>query len=105
MEASGRQRPLLHPRLGRGEEERFGIDAVGLAIDRLHAAANEIDQPLRLLSLCAAGIKNNRLIALHRLDQGLRVMQLARVEHQQLRPVGLGRAVYGRCSAKKGQQS
>ena len=37
---------MLYPPPGWGEQERLGIDAVGLAVDCLHAAAGEIEQPL-----------------------------------------------------------
>ena len=85
--------------------ERHGhcllIDSVGLAIDRLHATADEVDRPLRLAVVGTAGVKNNRLIAFYRLDQGLHVMQLARMEHQKLRHVGLCRAVHGHYIARE----
>jgi len=34
--------------------KRLGIDAVGLPVDRLHACADEIEQPLGLCGFCAA---------------------------------------------------
>jgi len=100
---SGRQRPLLHPCLRWREQERVGIDAMGLAIDRLHATAGEIDEPLHLASVGAAGIEHHGLVAFHRLNQGLGVLELVRVEHQQLEATGpwVG-GVHGQCSAKGG---
>lgn len=37
-----------HPPPGKGEQERLGIDAVGLAVDRIHASAGESKQLLGL---------------------------------------------------------
>jgi len=56
-----------------------------------------------LASVGAAGIEHHGLVAFHRLNQGLGVLELVRVEHQQLEARGPWvDGVHGHCSAKGG---
>jgi hypothetical protein len=73
---------VLNPPLGWGEQKGLGIDAMHLAIDRLHAATGEINQSLCFSIVCTAGIEHNGLVAFHRPDQNLGVNQLLWTEHQ-----------------------
>jgi hypothetical protein len=59
-----------------------------------------------LASVGAAGIEHHGLVAFHRLNQGLGVLELVRVEHQQLEARGpwVG-GVHGHCLPGKGVKS
>jgi hypothetical protein len=90
----------IHPGVARCEQEGFGINAIGLGLERIHTPAGEINQSLGHAIVGLAGVEQHGLLLFDGSDDALDIGKRAGIDHKQLLEAAFCRIAHQRHASR-----